>query len=176
VLTIGHSNRTLDALVDLLRIHAVEHVADVRRFPRSRRHPQFSAERLSEALPAAGIAYSHHEPLGGYREPRPDTPHLGLEEPMLRGYADHMETPEFRAALDALLARAATHRVAVMCAEADPARCHRSLLADAIHAHGVGIEHILDASPPRPHVPTPGVGRLGDRLIYRGAVQRLPGL
>ena len=176
VLTIGHSNRTLDALLELLRIHGVEHVADVRRFPRSRRHPQFSSEPLSQALAAAGLGYTHHEALGGYREPLAHTPHLGLEEPMLRGYADHMETPEFGAALDALLALAATRRVAVMCAEADPAHCHRSLLADAIHAGGVPVEHILDASTPRAHVPTSGVERLGHRLIYRSAVQRLPGL
>jgi len=175
VLTVGHSNRSLADLIALLCVHRIEHVADVRRFPRSRRHPQFSAKSLGAALAASDIGYSHLEALGGYREARPDTPHLGLAEPMLRGYADHMESAEFGKALDELLGLAQTRRTAVMCAEADPAQCHRSLLADSITARGVAVEHILDAGPARPHVSPPGLERVGDRLIYRGTAQRLPG-
>lgn len=176
LLTIGHSNRALEEFGALLRAHGIQHLADVRRFPRSRRNPHFSSAALEQWLAAQRIGYAHLEALGGHREPRPDSPHFGLATGWMRGFADHMETPEFVAALDALLAIAAGRRTAVMCAEADWRECHRRLLADAVVSRGVPVEHVRDASHAEPHSATPGLERIGRRLIYRSVAPRLPGL
>lgn len=157
-------------------MHGVQEIADVRRFPRSRRHPHFSIENLEPSLAAAGIAYRHWPELGGFRRARRDSANVGLEHPSFRGYADHMETPEFQAALDCLLAGARERRLAVMCAEVLPAHCHRRLLSDAAVARGVRVEHILGKGPLKPHVLTPGVRIEKGRLVYEGEAPRLPGL
>lgn len=143
--TIGHSTRALEPFIALLRREGVRHVADVRTFPGSRRYPHFGRDALAAALAEAGIAYSHHPALGGRRRPRPDSRNGAWRNEGFRGYADHMATDEFRGALDALVALAAREPVAVMCAEAVPWRCHRSLLADALVARGVEVRHIMDA-------------------------------
>ncbi len=116
--TVGHSTRTAAELIDLLAAHGIEVVADVRRFPGSRRHPQFGRERLAVALRAAGIDYRHLGDLGGRRPVRPDSPNTAWREPGFRGYADHMETPAWRAAIAALQELARGRRTAILCAEA----------------------------------------------------------
>ena len=176
LLTIGHSNQSLESFLDLLTVHGVEEIADIRRFPRSRRHPHFSIENLEPSLAARGIGYRHWPELGGYRKARPDSANVGLEHPGFRGYADHMETPAFAAALDRLLAAARVRPLAVMCAEALPAHCHRRLLADAAVARGVRVEHVLGKGSRTPHVLTAGLRIENGRLLYEGAAPRLPGL
>jgi uncharacterized protein DUF488 len=143
ILTIGHSIHPLDEFIELLRQHGVERLVDVRTIPRSRRNPQFNREALAKSLEHEGIAYVHLKDLGGLRHPRPDSINTGWRNAGFRGYADYMQTPEFEEALQHLLQLCAEHRCAVMCAEAVPWRCHRSLLADALLVHGVSVEHIL---------------------------------
>ena len=115
---------------------------DVRTVPRSRRHPQFAGEALAQSLPENGIDYVHEPALGGFRRPRPDSPNDGWEHPAFRGYADHMATPEFAAALERLQSLAGEHRTAIMCAEAQWWRCHRRLIADAMTVRGWRVLHL----------------------------------
>ncbi|HEX6738171.1 MAG TPA: DUF488 domain-containing protein [Vicinamibacteria bacterium] len=152
IFTVGHSTRTLAELLDLLQEHGVRELVDVRRYPSSRRHPHFHGAALAAALRAAGLAYRHEPDLGGHRQPLPDSPNRAWRSEALRGYADHMLTPAFQAALDRL--RAAGEGVAVMCAEADPERCHRQLLADALLAGGRPVLHILGPGRAQPHALT----------------------
>lgn len=146
ILTIGHSIHPIDEFIQLLRRHGVERLVDIRTIPRSRRNPQFNREALAKSLEHEGIAYMHLKELGGLRHPRPDSMNTGWRNAGFRGYADYMQTPEFEEALQRLLQLCAEHRCALMCAEAVPWRCHRSLLADALLAHGVAVEHILSGS------------------------------
>ena len=125
-------------------------LVDVRRYPGSRRHPQFEREALARALEGAGIEYRHEPDLGGHRQPRADSPNTAWRNAAFRGYADHTATPEFQQALARLLA--APPRTAVMCAEAVPWRCHRQLIADALVARGVDVRHILGPRRVEPHV------------------------
>ena len=141
--TIGHSTRTLEELAELLRGAGVTLVVDVRRFPGSRRHPQFGRERLAAGLATAGIGYRHEPALGGRRPPRSDSPNTAWRNEQLRGYADHMASAEFAAGLAALQATAAAQPTAVLCAEADPRHCHRQLLADAMEAAAWEVVHLL---------------------------------
>ncbi len=168
VLTVGHSNRTLEDFLALLQAHGVEKVIDVRRFPSSRRHPHFNGPALSAALAAVGIGYRHIPELGGRRTPRPDSVHTAWKTPGFRGYADHMETPAFRAALETVLAEAAQARIALMCAEALPWRCHRRLIADALVVRGIQVEHIRDLQRRERHRLTLWARVEGTRLIYAG--------
>ena len=166
VLTIGHSTRAEDELLALLKQHGAELLADVRAFPRSRRHPQFNIEALPASLAAAGLAYRHFPALGGRRNPRPDSANAAWRERGFRGYADYMETSEFKAALAELQALAAQQSVVLMCAEAQPWRCHRSLIADALVAGGIPVEHIMGPERRRPHR-LPPFARVEDgRLSY----------
>jgi len=168
ILTIGHSTRALDDFIEMLRAHGVTLLVDIRRFPGSRRQPQFNKETLAGALKVAGISYEHAVDLGGRREPSGDARNAGLRNLQFRGYADHMSTPEFARALDRLLGQGERAVVAVMCAEAVPWRCHRSLLADAITARGVPVEHIMDARVRRPHELTRGAVVQGTAVVYPG--------
>ncbi len=155
LLTIGHSTRPIEAFVALLAAHAVTLVADVRAAPYSRRHPQFSRETLARSLAQAGLGYAHLPQLGGRREGAADSPNRAIGEPGFRAYADHMASAEFAAGIAALvdLAEAPGARVAMMCAEADPAHCHRGFVADALALGGRAVAHIRDAGPPEPHRP-----------------------
>lgn len=155
IYTVGHSVRPLDEFVGLLQAHGITGLADVRTVPRSRRHPHFSREALERSLPEAGIAYRHFAALGGLRKPRRDSTNGGWRHQSFRGYADHMQTPEFQAALGDLLAFAADHTVAVMCAEAKWWECHRRLVADALVARGVTVRHIMTPGSAPPHELTP---------------------
>ena len=150
--TIGHSTRGVEDLVELLRENGVQLLVDVRRFPVSRRYPHFTGPALAASLGGAAIAYRHEPGLGGHREPRPGSPNTALRAAAFRGYADHMATPVFRAALDRLEAEAQSQRTAFMCAEADPRRCHRQLVADALVARGARVLHILGPGRVEAHV------------------------
>jgi uncharacterized protein (DUF488 family) len=140
--TIGHSTHSLDAFVALLARHDVQRMVDVRRTPRSRRHPQFDRDALAAELPARGVDYRHLPALGGRRRPGPDSPNGGWEHEAFRGYADHALTGEFAAALAELCALAHERPTAFMCAEAQWWRCHRRLIADRLTALGWSVCHI----------------------------------
>lgn len=166
VFTIGHSTRPIDEFVKLLSAHRVQHVADVRTVPRSRFNPQFDIAALPASLRAAGVGYTHLPALGGLRRPRPDSPNGGWRNTSFRGYADHMQSEAFAAGLEQLLAIADGHAVAVMCAEAVPWRCHRSLIADALLARGVDAVEIVSASHLRAHQLTPFAHVEGTTVTY----------
>lgn len=172
ILTVGHSSRSLAGFLAILGAHGVAHVADVRAFPRSRRHPHFDRDALAAALAGAGVAYTHLPGLGGHRTPLPDSPHTALAG-ALRGYADHMRSDLFAATLERLLALEPGGRVAAMCAEARPEDCHRSLLADALVVRGVAVEHLLDAATRLPHVLSPLARHAEGRLVYAVSQERL---
>lgn len=166
VFTVGHSTLPIDAFLDLLAAYRIEQLADVRTVPRSRRNPQFNAETLRESLAGAGIDYVPFRELGGLRKPRSDSPNLGWRNESFRGYADYMQTPEFAAALERLIALAHERRTAVMCAEAVPWRCHRSLIADALMVRGIGVVEILSPTSYRDHSLTPFAHVSGTAVTY----------
>jgi uncharacterized protein (DUF488 family) len=182
VLTIGHSTRPLQDFVALLRAHQVERVIDVRTVPRSRHNPQYERESLAACLHESDIDYRHHKELGGFRRPRRDSPNGGWRNDSFRGFADHMQTPEFDEALHMLIALAQEKRTAVMCAEAVTWRCHRSLIADALVARGVEVLHILDLDAARPHTLNAMAAVSGTRITYpprhqdEWVAERLPGM
>jgi uncharacterized protein (DUF488 family) len=143
--TIGHSTRTFDELVRLLRRHDVDHLADVRAHPGSRRYPHFSRSALEISLPDVGIGYSHHGELGGRRRGLTNSPNGAWRNASFRAYADYMRSSDFSRALDSLIELAERGHVVIMCAEAVPWRCHRWLVSDALVTRGVDVHHILDA-------------------------------
>ena len=151
IFTVGHSTRAQEELIAILKEAGVALLVDVRRFPGSRRHPQFGKERLRAALAAEGIGYRHEPDLGGRREPRADSPNTAWRMAAFRGYADHMASPEFASGRERLIAEQALPP-AVMCAEALPANCHRQLIADALVARGVEVVHLLAPGRRQPHV------------------------
>jgi uncharacterized protein (DUF488 family) len=164
--TVGHSTRTLHELVEALSNHGVDLLVDIRRFPRSRRTPQFNTEDLEADLPGHGLGYVHLPELGGRRPTRAGSPNTGWRNKSFRGYADYMQTDTFRAGLDRLQALAEEWRPVVMCAEAVPWRCHRSLVGDALLVRDVRVVDILDARKSRPHELTSFARVSGDRLVY----------
>jgi uncharacterized protein (DUF488 family) len=175
LLTIGHGTLLAEELARLLRDASIEGVVDVRSFPASRRHPQFRREAMELWLPESGVEYRWEPRLGGRRRPRPDSPHLALRVPAFRGYADHMETEEFAAALDDVLADAERRRTAVMCAESVWWRCHRRLVADAaVMLRGASVEHVFHDDRVAPHRPTPEARVEGGRIVYDGGETTLP--
>ena len=169
IYTIGHSTRSFEAFLALLQAHGIEVVADVRTVPKSRRHPQFGGDTLADALAQAGLMYAHLPKLGGLRRPRPDSPNGAWRNESFRGYADYMASDAFAQGLAELLELAATRRVAMMCAEAVPWRCHRSLIADALLVRGIIVEHIVGAGRAQPHRITPFAHVDGVYLTYPAA-------
>lgn len=168
IYTIGHSTRELRQFLDFLQAHGVTQVWDVRRYPVSRRHPQFAQEALTRALAEVGVAYRHEADLGGRRAARRDSLNTAWRSPAFRGYADYMETAPFQVALARLVAAARLRPTAILCAEAVPWRCHRQLIADALVARGESVGHILGAVRLEPH-------RLsGHAQILGGALLRYP--
>ena len=143
VLTIGHSTHPWKVFLALLRAHRVERVIDVRTVPRSRHNPQFNRDTLPDALRAGHIGYTHLPGLGGLRHAKPDSPNTGWRNASFRGFADYMQTPQFEAGLAELIELAKQERTAIMCAEAVPWRCHRSLIADALTVLGIRVEDIM---------------------------------
>jgi uncharacterized protein (DUF488 family) len=168
VMTVGHSTRSVEDFIELLKAHGVKRLVDVRTVPRSRRNPQFNRDTLADTLKEAKIGYTHLAELGGLRHPKPDSRNTAWRNASFRGYADYMRTPEFAAGLARLLELAAKKQIAVMCAEAVPWRCHRSLIADALLARGIQAEHIM--SPTRRHL-----HRLTPWARFRGGVVTYPG-
>src|SRR5262245_53469823 len=175
VCTVGHSTRSLHELAVLVLAHGVAAIADVRSLPRSRRHPQFNRESMPEALSAYPLAYTHLPGLGGLRRPRPDSPNTAWDHAGFRGYADHMQTPVFERSLEALIDLTRQSRVAVMCAEKVPWRCHRALLADALTVRGIRVEHILTETRRDLHALHPAARADGVRLTYPSPTPSLPG-
>jgi uncharacterized protein (DUF488 family) len=166
--TIGHSTLPLDRFLATLDAHQIEMVADVRRFPGSRRHPHFAQEPLERALAAHGIRYLHVPALGGRRVARPDSPNTAWRNAAFRGYADHMATQEFVTGIERVLDAAAERRVALMCAEALWWQCHRGLIADFLKAHGHEVTHIVSADHTEPHPYTSAASIVDGRLSYEG--------
>lgn len=164
--TLGHSNRPAADTVALLQEHAIGLLVDVRSLPRSRHNPQYNSEALEQSLAAAGIGYRHMPALGGMRKPRKDSANLGLMEDGFRGYADYMESADFVRALDELRALAEGRRTAILCAEADPLHCHRSLISDALTVRGVAVQHILAPGRSVDHRLTPFAQAEGTQLSY----------
>lgn len=155
VSTIGHSTHPLPAFIALLAANGVDLVVDVRTIPRSRHNPQFNRESLPEALAAAAIGYVHMPGLGGLRHPLADSRNTGWRNLSFRGYADYMQTPAFAAEIARLVDHAAQRHCALMCAEAVPWRCHRSLIADALTLRGIRVEDIVGPRPASLHRLTP---------------------
>lgn len=164
--TIGHSTRTLEDLLDVLATYRIETVADVRRFPGSRRHPQFAGDALRRTLPAHGIEYHWLPKLGGRRRVQPDSPNDAWRNAAFRGYADYLASSDFAEGLAALLALAAQRRTAMMCAEAVWWRCHRALISDVLRVRGIEVIHIIDATHSTPHPYTSPARIVDGRLTY----------
>jgi len=172
--TIGHSTRTLEEFLEAVRGHVVRAVADVRRFPGSRRLPWFGAQNLAAALPKKGLEYWPFPALGGRRKALADSPNTGWRNPSFRGYADYMQTPEFAAGLENLIEKAALVPTAIMCAEAVPWRCHRSLIADAMLVRGWEVLDIYDARKVSPHKMSPFAQVKGMQITYPAAENPAP--
>ena len=155
IYSLGHSTRTLSQLIELLKASGVDQLVDVRSAPGSRRLPHFSRAALAEELPPRGIEYAHLPELGGRRKPSQNSTNTGWRNLSFRGYADYMASDAFGAGISRLLEMAESHTVAIMCAEAVPWRCHRSMIADALLARGVEVLDIIGPAAPRPHRMTP---------------------
>jgi len=166
VLTVGHSTRTFDEFIRLLQAHGVSRVVDVRTVPRSRHNPQFNKASLPRALRKAGVRYVHLPGLGGLRHAKRDSLNVGWRNASFRGFADYMQTPEFEQSLQELIQLANKDRVAVMCAEAVPWRCHRSLIADALLVHGIRTEDIMSQTRRQVHTLTPFARVRGIVITY----------
>jgi uncharacterized protein (DUF488 family) len=166
VLTIGHSTRTWKDFLELLRVHRVKRVVDVRTIPRSRRNPQFNRETLSKKLRAARIGYVYLRKLGGLRRTHRDSVNMGWRNRSFRGFADYMQTSEFGAGLNRLMKLAEQKRSAIMCAEAVPWRCHRSLIADALTLRGIRVDDIMSMKPSQVHALTPFARVQGHCITY----------
>jgi uncharacterized protein (DUF488 family) len=172
IYSIGHSTRAIDEFVAMLRAREVTTLVDVRTVPRSRWNPQFIRESLAWSLAQASIRYLHMPGLGGLRRPRPESINTGWRHAGFRGYADYMETAGFERELGTLIAEARRAPVAFMCAEAHPRRCHRSLIADALTARAIEVEHILSAVQTEPHTITPFARVEGTTVTYPGGADR----
>lgn len=166
VFTIGHSTRTWKAFLELLRAHGIKRVADVRTIPRSRHNPQFNRETLSTKLRSARIGYVHLRKLGGLRHARRDSPNTGWHNASFRGFADYMQTPDFDVGLNRLIKLAKQKKTALMCAEAVPWRCHRSLIADALVVRGIRVQNIIGGKRSQIHLLTSFGHVQGKRITY----------
>ncbi len=166
VFTVGHSTLAIERFVALLQAYGVRRLADVRTVPRSRRNPQFNADALASSLRAESIEYVPLPSLGGLRHARKDSPNMGWRNESFRGYADYMQTPAFEEGLDALIRMSRDVRTAIMCAEAVPWRCHRSLVADALEVRGIPVVEILSEKSAHVHKLTPFASVDGTAITY----------
>ena len=171
--TIGHSTRPIGEFTDLLRAHGINLLVDVRTVPRSRHNPQFNSDSLAESLKKVGLDLIHMPALGGLRKARKDSINDGWRNASFRGYADYMQTDEFCRALETLIADSRLQPTAIMCAEAVPWRCHRSLIADALASRGWTVRHILSPVKADEHRLTPFAIIGGDRIVYPQPVDPL---
>jgi uncharacterized protein (DUF488 family) len=166
IYTIGHSTHSIDEFLGILDAYRIGQLVDVRTIPRSRRNPHFARENLPGSLTTAGIAYRHMPGLGGLRHPKRDSINTGWRNAGFRGYADHMQTPEFQKNLEELIELASNAPTAIMCAEAVPWRCHRSLIADALVARGIDVQEILTVAKSQPHALTSFAKVEGNAITY----------
>jgi uncharacterized protein (DUF488 family) len=166
IYTVGHSTRTTEQFLELLKAHGIEELVDVRTIPKSRHNPQFGTEELAASLQQAGIAYMHLGKLGGLRHASKDSINLGWQNTSFRGFADYMATPEFKSGLDELKSLAEQKTVAIMCAEAVPWRCHRSLISDALTIQGWQVLHIQSRKTANPHELTPFLKVQDGKITY----------
>jgi uncharacterized protein (DUF488 family) len=173
VLTLGHSTRPLGEFVAVLKVHSVARIIDIRTVPRSRHNAQFNRDTLPAALADEGIDYDHAAGLGGFRRTHAGSLNTGWRNLSYRGYADYMQTPAFSDQLAELIAKAKRERIALMCAEAVPWRCHRSLIADALVVHGFRVEEIISATRIQIHHLTPFAVVRGTVISYPPAAPPL---
>jgi uncharacterized protein (DUF488 family) len=169
--TIGHSTRAIDVFIEALTSFEIKLLTDVRAFPGSRRYPQFNKDRLEQSLAEVGIEYVHVPELGGRRRARPDSRNVAWRNASFRGYADYMETEDFRKGIERLLQIAHTHRTVIMCAEAVWWRCHRSLISDYLKAKGTRVTHIIEAGKSEEHPFTSAARIVNGELSYRGVLE-----
>ena len=170
IYTAGHSTRPEEAFLSILRNFSIRTVADIRTLPRSRKNPQYDGQEFKRWLAGASIRYVQLRDLGGLRHPRKDSLNGGWKNTSFRGYADYMQTPQFENALNELISLASESTVVIVCAEAVPWRCHRSLVADALLVRGIAVQHVMDANHSKPHVLTPWARVEGLRITYPPAV------
>ena len=170
VMTIGHSTHTLEEFIGLLQAHGATCIVDVRTVPRSRHNPQFDKASLPRSLEQAGLKYVHMPGLGGLRRAQGDSPNAGWRNASFRNFADYMQTPEFAQSLDELIRLAKQERIVLMCAEAVPWRCHRSLIADALLVRGIATEDIMSLTRRQTHTLTPFAIVQGTVITYPTAV------
>jgi uncharacterized protein (DUF488 family) len=166
IFTIGHSTHPIDQFIELLQPNAVQQLIDIRTIPKSRHNPQFDSEALAKSLHAAHIRYIHMKDLGGLRHPRKDSINTGWRSDSFRGYADYMQTEEFAAALARAIDLAKERPTVLMCAEAVPWRCHRSLVSDALIARGIQVLEIIGPAKPKEHAITPFADVRGTQITY----------
>ena len=169
--TVGHSTRPIEEFLELLQAHSIGQLIDVRKIPHSRRNPQFNTEALAASLSSAGIVYRHMPELGGLRHARRDSINTAWRNASFRGYADYMQTSEFQAALQTLIELSAAGPTAIMCAEAVPWKCHRSLIGDALLARGIRVLDIMSPTKAEPHALTPFARVNGTEVTYPGKDQ-----
>ena len=170
--TVGHSTRSAEEFNQILTTHRIENLVDVRTFPGSRRHPQFNRDQLSNTLAAIAINYHHLPALGGRRPPSENSKNIAWNNPSFRGYADHMESVEFKKGIETLLELVRERRTAIMCAEAVWWRCHRGLIADYLKASNVDVVHIIDAKHIQKHPYTAAARIVNGRLSYQGLLEQ----
>ncbi len=168
ICTIGHSTRTIKEFVELLKAHGVEFIVDVRTVPKSRFNPQYNSDALAATLHGHDIGYEHMPNLGGLRHARKDSINTAWENASFRGFADYMQTEDFEKGLTMLIEKAGGKKTAIMCAEAVPWRCHRSLIADALTVRGVAVMDIMSRTSVKPHTVTPWAEVKGTRITYPG--------
>jgi uncharacterized protein (DUF488 family) len=166
IFTIGHSTRAFEEFLELLRAHRIQRLIDIRTIPRSRRNPQYGIETLGPSLKAAGIEYVHLKDLGGLRRPKPGSKNIGWRNASFRGYADYMGTPQFETALERAIELSQHKLTVLMCAEAVPWRCHRSLVADALTARKIEVKHLMSATLANQHELTPFARVRGEKVTY----------
>ncbi len=166
IYTIGHSTHALDGFLAMLGAHSIEQVIDVRTIPKSRHNPQFNSEALAESLKTAGIDYFHMPALGGLRHTKKDSLNAGWKNASFRGFADYMQTADFEEGLLKLMETAGKRKTAIMCAEAVPWRCHRSLIADALTVRGIAVMDIMSGTSVKPHTLTPWAEVQGTTITY----------
>ncbi|MGA3045411.1 MAG: DUF488 domain-containing protein [Terracidiphilus sp.] len=166
IFTIGHSTRSIDEFVELLRAHGVKGIVDVRSIPKSRHNPQFNADVLEQSLQESQVGYKHMKELGGLRPARNDSPNMGWRNASFRGYADYMATAEFSEGLESLIKIASARETAIMCAEAVPWRCHRSLIGDALTKRGWMVRDIMSRTVATRHLLTPFLKVRKGVLVY----------
>jgi uncharacterized protein (DUF488 family) len=173
IFTLGHSTLPIERFIELLQTYGIQRLVDIRTIPRSRYNPQFNETALTECLTARNLEYVHIRELGGLRHARRDSPNAGWRNGSFRGYADYMQTAEFQTAVEKLIRMSREQRVAIMCAEAVPWRCHRSLVADALNVRGIPVVEILPDSSCRMHKLTPFAQVEGVRITYPPAQPEL---